>query len=387
MLNSPVVDIAIGLIFVYLVFSVAASRINEYVASRLQWRAQGLERGLLVMLDGQAAERKSPGAVADGRPARPADTSGNGAARPADTTGNTAALSAAAVKRHPEVAALDAALEGGRRISYLPSRTLASAVFDLLAPPATLLLDRLDLTRLSADAQVALDDVRHRPETAKVEAFAATLEPDDAGNREVVGDLLAAVRRDPLERVRVSLLGLPAGHPARRPLLRLLEDAEKDRDKFRDGVERWFDEQMGRLSGWYKRRVQRWIIVYGVALTIIFNVDTVGIAGSLWRTPTERAAAAAVASVTAGKDINGVDTSLDGLSRLAVPIGWSPPHVQDRVSSDPRHVPATPAQWLLKIAGWLITIGALAFGAPFWFDALGKLARLRNTGEKPKPPT
>jgi len=53
-LNSPVVDIAIGLIFVYLVFSVAASRINEYVASRLQWRAQGLERGLLVMLDGRA---------------------------------------------------------------------------------------------------------------------------------------------------------------------------------------------------------------------------------------------------------------------------------------------------------------------------------------------
>jgi hypothetical protein len=38
---------------------------------------------------------------------------------------------------------------------------------------------------------------------------------------------------------------------------------------------------------------------------------------------------------------------------------------------------------VLKIAGLLFTGLALAFGAPFWFDMLSKLVRLRASGEKP----
>jgi hypothetical protein len=385
MLSSPVVDIAIGLTFVYLMFSLGASRINEFVASRLQWRAEGLERGLLAMFNGPpAGPSAAAGRPADAPPAagRPADAP-SAAGRPADSIGTP--LSAAAIKRHPEVAVLEAPLARGRRISYLPSRTLSGAVFDLLAPPATLLLDGIDRGRLSADGAAAFEAVRRHPDKAQVELLATTLTPDDDHNRTVVATLLDAVDRDPMARARTSLLKLDPDNPARRPLLRLLEDAGNDRDRFRSGVEDWFDEQMGRLSGWYKRRVQRWIIGYGIALTVLFNVDTLGIADALWRTPTERAAAAAVASAAAGKDINSVDTSLDGLRGLAVPIGWSAAHTQDRVSADPRRVPATPAQWLIKLAGWSITVAALAFGAPFWFDALGKLVRVRNTGEKPKP--
>jgi hypothetical protein len=82
-----------------------------------------------------------------------------------------------------------------------------------------------------------------------------------------------------------------------------------------------------------------------------------------------------------------VDTSLDALRGVNVPIGWTAPHQQNAVSLDPRHVPAGFPQWLLKLLGWTLTVAALAFGAPFWFDALGKLARLRNTGDKPKPAT
>src|SRR6059058_40236 len=134
MLSSAVIDIALGLIFVYLVFSLAASRINEFVASRLQWRAEGLERGLLALLDGPSAPKDTPGARADGGPA----------AAPADPSGNGPLLSAAAIKLHPAVAALDAALEKKRRISYLPSRAFAAVVLDLLAPPAAVLLDRVD---------------------------------------------------------------------------------------------------------------------------------------------------------------------------------------------------------------------------------------------------
>lgn len=37
------------------------------------------------------------------------------------------------------------------------------------------------------------------------------------------------------------------------------------------------------------------------------------------------------------------------------------------------------------LAGVLLTGFALSFGAPFWFDALSKLARLRISGRRPQP--
>jgi hypothetical protein len=47
---------------------------------------------------------------------------------------------------------------------------------------------------------------------------------------------------------------------------------------------------------------------------------------------------------------------------------------------DPRGDDST-VGWLV---GVLLTGLALSFGAPFWFDALSKLSRLRITGRRPK---
>jgi hypothetical protein len=38
---------------------------------------------------------------------------------------------------------------------------------------------------------------------------------------------------------------------------------------------------------------------------------------------------------------------------------------------------------LLRLPGWLITILAISLGAPFWFDLLSQLANIRGTGAKP----
>lgn len=42
---------------------------------------------------------------------------------------------------------------------------------------------------------------------------------------------------------------------------------------------------------------------------------------------------------------------------------------------------------LSSIPGWLLTALALSLGAPFWFDLLNKLIKLRATGKKPEPAT
>ena len=41
--------------------------------------------------------------------------------------------------------------------------------------------------------------------------------------------------------------------------------------------------------------------------------------------------------------------------------------------------------WVLKVVGWLITGLAVALGAPFWFDLLNKLVNLRGAGPRPPP--
>ena len=48
-------------------------------------------------------------------------------------------------------------------------------------------------------------------------------------------------------------------------------------------------------------------------------------------------------------------------------------------------VPHGAGEIAVAIAGWLLTILAISLGAPFWFDTLGRLSRLRSSG-KPETP-
>ena len=56
------------------------------------------------------------------------------------------------------------------------------------------------------------------------------------------------------------------------------------------------------------------------------------------------------------------------LHALALPIGWA------------KENRPTGWGWGSKVFGIIVTAFALMLGAPFWFDTLSKLARLRATG-------
>jgi hypothetical protein len=66
-----------------------------------------------------------------------------------------------------------------------------------------------------------------------------------------------------------------------------------------------------------------------------------------------------------------VDAINANIAALPVPIGW---HADDNPKVNPI--------WY-KVIGLFITAVAAALGAPFWFDALSKLANLRSAGPKP----
>jgi hypothetical protein len=222
--------------------------------------------------------------------------------------------------------------KGGRKPSYMPGRIFALTVLDTFAPPP---------------AGTESDDLIDR--TSK--AVGAIPSPTIKG---VLEDALL--------------------------------EARGDIDRFRSSIERSFDEVMDRTGGWYKRRIQAILFVIALALVIGINADSYAIGQRLWKDEALRSAVVAQANKTiaageancvtdsAGKGETAQAAACVGeVKALALPLGWSS-------STSPHSLAAGAA----KVAGLLVTVFALTLGAPFWFDLLGKVARIRGSG--PTPP-
>ncbi len=175
-------------------------------------------------------------------------------------------------------------------------------------------------------------------------------------------------------------------------MLRLLDEASGDLVQLREGVERWFDETMERVSGWYQRKLRYITLAVGLVLAIILNADTVLIAQTLWTSPAERAlvvATAAEVQRSSGQPSGGtfsdqtqaIEQAVDQLRSSHLPIFWS------LQAGDQRGLPADMLAWLSKILGLLLTTAAVSLGAPFWFDVLNKFIQFRSSGDPPKAQT
>jgi hypothetical protein len=278
MVASSAVEVAIGLVFVYLIFSLFCSAIQEWIARLFALRASGLRNGLTELL-----HDKTLGAAFS-----------------------------TALHDHP--------------------------LIDALKPPRRPTLRRSD----------AVD----YPSYIAPQTFALA-----------VMDLMARGQQ------------LPASLQA---LLRGLVPAT-DAELIRRRLEQWFDDSMGRLSGWYKRRTQAVLYLIGLVATLALNIDTVRITRQLTKEPATRAALAAEAAAIdrPGTTVDSVAAKLDrhlaALDASGVALGWPDGFLR-------YHDGAAVAAGVLGLA---MTTLALSLGAPFWFDALNKLGSLRQTGTPP----
>lgn len=182
-----------------------------------------------------------------------------------------------------------------------------------------------------------------------------------------------ATGQDPLEEVERGASGL-GDEALEEQLAALLGDpAVTDLSQFRRSVEEWFDDAMDRVSGWYKRWAQKIACLTALVVTIVLNVNAIKVAETLANEETVRSAVAAKAEAPGGGDATAsgenAEYAVKTLESLKLPVLWN--DATDDVDAS-------------VIAGWLITAIAISLGAPFWFDALGKLARLRTTGKKPE---
>lgn len=177
-----------------------------------------------------------------------------------------------------------------------------------------------------------------------------------------------------LDQVQASIATLPEGR-VKSSLQALVVQAQGDLQKFNDGVERWFDDAMDRLSGAYKRFCAWFLLGFGAFIAVVFNIDSIAIAGYLWTNPDAAVALVAQAQGAAGAAsapaaVASAPTQLiASLQAASIPFGWGGTAVDN---------------WLLKLLGWLATAVAVSLGAPFWFDILGRMLNLRAAGPKPK---
>jgi hypothetical protein len=214
-------------------------------------------------------------------------------------------------------------------------------------------------------------------------------------------DLLAAKggskSPDRVKRLQAGIAKIAKENPhLAQSLKALLTQASGNLDAFRSEIETWFNDSMDRVTGWYKRYSQQWLLCLGLGLAIVCNVDSVHIIRVLSIDPNLRKAIVDQAQTYASDrakasppgqaaepgdptktapSVAAFKDAVGAMGGLALPIGWDGAQVKYFTDDD---------HWLAALAGWLVTAIAASLGAPFWFDTLQRFINIRGNGRAPE---
>ena len=366
MLNSSILDIVIGLVFIYLLYSLLATILQEIIASQFSFRAKMLERSVFRMLED---ENKF-------------DSKFRSVWYLFKKTGNGGLKNSMSYEyyKHPLILFLGESDSRGKP-AYINKETFSKVIVDLLrgkeAEPGD------DMKQL---IQKSLND-----------------KTTNWGNAKISDQTLIYLKS-------------------------IWADANGDVGKFRHHLENWFEETMDRASTWYKKHTQFILFFVGLAISIAFNVDTLKIIERLEKDPKLREQLVQQANAfqaahpdldkklliqqaennrfltqknkipandsLQNKELNDSlqlanylalkskrDELLDQASTLvkndinsvhhSLGLGW-----ETYDSSSFRSI-------FYSLIGWLVTALALSLGAPFWFDLLNRLMKLRGSVATP----
>lgn len=188
-------------------------------------------------------------------------------------------------------------------------------------------------------------------------------------------------------------------------LKNLLKSANGRYELFVQLLEDEFDEMMDRVNGWYKRRITFIIFWLGFFICLIGNVDTIKISKLLAKNETVRKEMVALAEKTAQNEkeyVKNSKTPADSSQSIEesrkeykkikeeidqvdshLGLGWKFEEKNPRFYSKVKQVfIQITIEWAIFL-GILITALALTLGSQFWFDLLKKLVAIRSAGIKP----
>lgn len=354
MLGSTVLDVAIGVVLVFSILSLAATSAREMIEAHLQTRAVHLERGLRELLN---------------------DQTGEGLAK---QLYNHPIISSLYRGKYDPVTLLTQPIlkrnDAWQRVrfrsslpAYIPARNFARALLDIAARGEAGSGD-------SGSSPISFEGLRRNIQT--------------------------------LEQAQL-----------RRALLIALDDAHGDLDRARANLENWFDSSMDRVSGWYRKQTQWILLGLGLAAAVLLNVDALRLATALYQDDAMRSVIVDQADAASSKFASGTSGDIDTatllnalgcsgtataetidaggsvtgsaaltcsqqrLEKLGLPIGWSGhefiwPGKDGLTLKEAWRRSNFP--WG-SIPGWLVTALGVSLGAPFWFDLLNKMMVIRST--------
>ncbi len=227
------------------------------------------------------------------------------------------------------------------------------------------------------------------------QSIAAAKTSQDAGGKTVLSyDLSDAVIAPGTAAgtLQSQIAQLPSAN-LRSSLYALLSQAQGDYASLLQATDAWFNRQMDRVAGWYRRKTQYVMIAIAVVLVALLGVDTIKIVSRLYVNSDVAGALAASVATTLSEPTAAPATppplnyneQLNLLSALDDPrfIGT---FISGPVffSSDDKNAELRPMGEATHIAGVIITIIVASLGAPFWFDVFALFINCRMAG--PKPP-
>ena len=430
---EEIIGVVLGLIFVWLILSMATLQIQEWISGVAHTRSVGLQKTIEHMLNSKTL--------------------------------------AEIFYDHPLISTLSNSTSDKRKFrpSYIPPGTFASTLIDMIANSGReswlLLLGLTELrrklnsirsTEIRTPASAELDRL---VEIAKLSLQAesgkpfgnimlTTLEKDIAewGHKyPVLGDEIQKMmekfhfQQEQIEKLTKGtthargntpeidallkgIISLQVINPHLKQiltsLLTTMDEAHKNGESMISSMqlrlEIWFNDSMDRLTGWYRRKTQTSTILVGCILALVFNVDSIHLANQLWREPLLREIIIANADyyVSQGNPAENPDwlefvsNSPIGLREFPLPVGWSLIEASDAASC--QFIPISPQQsfgvlwnggcirpaethdstngafWVIaKLVGLLISGLAASQGSAFWFDILAKFINIRLAGKKP----
>jgi hypothetical protein len=397
MFGSNALEIAIGIIFIYLLLSLICTVVNESIANTIEQRGKNLLAGIKNLLNdpsftGLAQYLYTHGLV-------------GGVMENVANFGKANRLPSYIAPTNFALALMD--ILGARGAGAVAVQQTKTEVANARTTRATNLAQ--DLENKFAGAETAAKQVdglkdfgKIKPAYEKLQAALATGRAIAKEFHDPLGAIEQGIEKFPDDQTKQSLLALV--DKTRRDVAlaaQELQTGEYALEGLRQNLESWFNSSMDRFAGWYKRWTRQVCFVIGTILVVIANADTLALANRLARDSALRSAIVSAADTATEKLAGNVDANatkdhpqivqqarqdlLEEAEKLNLPLGWIDPKLNN--AHDPfetERIPTDPFGWFLKVVGLLISALAVSLGAPFWFDTLSKFMNVRGAGKVPE---
>jgi len=331
MFGSSVLDVAIGVVFLFLLLSVFATTINELIFSLMNMRGKVLLLGMQTLL----SDKTTAGLVSK-------------------------------VYNHGQVFGLfRGEFDQNRRgnlPSYVPSENFAVALLDSVASPYSEIRPRAVLDAVAGGAEVRPVAVITQEFKVAAARLAADADTEKAGK--------------PL----VSMIARAGDDP-----VKLQTSVEAWYDSGMDRASGWYKYRTQWALFWIGLLIAVSMNADTIGIVRQLSKDstlrqTIVAAAQAGKDSRDGAGERGESGEPIEQRIKAARESFSDISDLGVPIGWPPgdPSAKSRGEKFTRCL-----DWIVgrpsMMFGWVLTAIAISLGAPFWFDALNKIMVVRST--------